>query len=93
METSINSSETTAAPPPLSNLQKLKKMTITLINPWTNEVVETEVSEVVKNLGAYCWPDEVTSELSGMVETDEEWVTRAVEIMGSKEAGKVIIGA
>lgn len=66
--------------------------TITLVNPWSGALVERKISEMSES-AAYCWPEEVCSQLSGHYDTDAEWIRAAVEILGPEVAGQIIIGA
>jgi hypothetical protein len=67
--------------------------TVTLVNPWSKAVVEKPVAEIIESgLDAFCWPDNVREDLDGMCDTDEEWVVKAVAMMGADLAGEIIIG-
>ena len=68
--------------------------TVTLVNPWSKVSVEKEIRNIIRQgLDIYPWPEEVRESLDGMTDTDEEWVSAAVEMMGPERAGIVIIGS
>ncbi len=67
--------------------------TVSLINPWSKQNVEKPIEAIIPYLQSIPWPEEVTFALSGMVDTDEEFVEKAVAMMGPEQAGMVIIGS
>lgn len=76
----------------MSYIMTTTEKTVTLINPWTKTNVDCDVGPIAKDVVAYCWPQHVLETLDGECDSDEEWVCRAVEIMGPEQSGIVIIG-
>lgn len=69
-------------------------LTVTLMNPWSQAIVEWPVADILRNsLAAYPWPDELRYELDGLYDTDSEWLGAAVERLGAREAGRIILGS
>ncbi len=65
-----------------------------VINPFTGAWAEVDIDEIVsRGVACYPWPEEVSKRLDGRYDSDADWLTAAVEMIGEEEAGKIILGS
>lgn len=70
--------------------------TVTVANPWTNALVERDISGMTQGqLDAYLQliDDETLYALEGVGETPAEWFYAYVAKVGPEEAGRVLLGS
>lgn len=74
----------------------LRRVTITLVNPWSRAVVERDITDLTQNqLDAYPLDEDVCAELAAAIApcTPAQFLEAYVDRVGPEAAGVLIIGS